>query len=311
MGMATTRGKGPLSVHSRGRIWVASVLALAGLLLAQGSAVHASSNGTIQFTPATGQAGTVVDVNINLSVSPAEQYALVVTNADPAQGGCGNTISIPGVAPVTVNEQGGHTQFSWPASFDASRYWFCAIRQSGSGPRPASTSYFTVLTTGGAVSTAPPPPQVALVPRKAAIHPGDVVQVSVANWLTANSQPPTGTTLVSVNSGQQMKVPFTVATGLDAMPGTYVLDVQIPVQTPPDSYYFLVTGAYSLQTEFFTVTSAATPTAATRISDTHPQTRSTDPSPVAILGAVVVLLLLATALMAAAVIRQRRGMQSS
>jgi hypothetical protein len=257
--------------HSFARLFVAGIFgALALILLWAGPrpAALASSEGSVVISPSSGPVGTAVEADISLSFDPPQSYTLTATSTDPAQGGCASAQPIPGVGPVTVGQQGGHAQFSWPSAFASGQYWLCASPQGGSGPSVPSAHSLQPYTVTAANAPSPTPvigghldqSHTYVDAPNGDVTAGSTVTVIVTGWVTPDDAAPTTVKLVLPDSST-VGVPFTIGPKSSPQDGSYALAVTVPASMAPGEYTFEIDGAYQATTAPFQVIAPVTATA--------------------------------------------------
>lgn len=288
--------------------------ALALIILCAGHipAAFASSEGYITIIPSSGPVGTAVEADINLSFDTPQPYILSATATDPAQGGCASAQPFPGLGPVTVSQQGGHAQFTWPDAFASGQYWLCASPQGGTGPSAHSLQPYTV-TAANAPSPTPasgghlPESATSVIAPDGGVPAGSTVKVVVVGWVTPDNATPTAVKLV-LPDNSTLDVSFTVSPTSSAQGGSFTLAVTVPATTTPGDYHFEIDGAYQAKTLPFHVVAPVTPTVAGGHSgSTGPGSASGGIPAIAIGAGVALLLLLASAILVAAALGRKRA----
>jgi hypothetical protein len=290
------------------------VMALILLWAGHASTAFASSEGSVTMDPSSGPVGTSVQIGISLSLDTPQPYILAATATDPAQGGCASAQPFPGLDPVSVGQQGGHAQLTWPPAFGSGQYWLCASPQNGAGPSAHSFQPFVVAATGSATATATPVHggersvvSAAVTAPADGAPAGSTVTVIVTGWTTPDNAPPTAVKLVpSTDANAATEILFVVAAS--PAPGDFNLKVTLPVTTAPGQYAFEVDGAYQVRTTFVDVVPATTPTATVNAATSPGPTQGGGGAPALAIGATVAaLLVLAGAILVASALGRKRA----
>jgi hypothetical protein len=228
---------------------------------AQASARLSSGYGQVGMEPLEGPVGITVQVGITLSFSTPTAYIL---RASPSGNTilCDNAKPIPGAAPVIINDQGGHGEFTWPAALGPGLYSVCATPPAGTGQTAYSQQTFTVLDPNA------PPPTIAPIPGAEVFLTSGVVtgtpfDINVMNWL--GGQHPESARLVAMQSPPPAGFNLTGETlNFDLSPtqppGGYNLHTTVPNDVPPGPYAIAVEGGgVSVHTNVFTVAEPSVP----------------------------------------------------
>jgi len=229
---------------------------------AQASARLSSGYGQVGMDPLEGPVGITVQVGITLAFSTPTAYIL---RASPSGNTilCDNAKPIPGAAPVIINDQGGHGEFTWPAALGPGLYSVCATPQTGTGQTAYSQQTFTMLDPNA------PPPTIAPIPGAEVFLPisgvvtGTPFDINVMNW--PGGQRPESARLVAMQSPPPAGFNLTGETlsfelSPTQPPGGYNIHTTVPNDVPPGPYTIAVEGGgVSVHTNVFTVAEPSVP----------------------------------------------------